>query len=56
MKTQLDAFYKHYCENQSEGASLPPPVISAPTAAAIDYSADFAALKKEQEEQNRKLA
>ena len=48
LKVQVDAFYKHYCENQSEGTA-PPPVMAAPVAVAaapsVDYSGDIASLQ-----------
>lgn len=48
MKNQVDAFYKHYCENASEGNAPPPiaaPVAVAAAAPSIDYSQDISAIK-----------
>lgn len=46
MKTQLDSFYKHYCENASEG-NAPPPIVAAPSAPAHDWGVDIDKLREE---------
>ena len=43
LKSQVDSFYKHYCDNLTEGGAAPVqmPVVMEAAAPAVDYSKDI---------------